>query len=33
VEWHVSNVFGRLGLTSRAQVAVWARKHGVSADE
>jgi DNA-binding CsgD family transcriptional regulator len=30
VEWHVGNVFGRLGLTSRAQVAVWAREHGVS---
>jgi DNA-binding NarL/FixJ family response regulator len=27
VEWHVANVLGKLGLDSRAQVAVWAFEH------
>ncbi|MGE3271173.1 MAG: helix-turn-helix transcriptional regulator, partial [Chloroflexota bacterium] len=25
VEWHVTNVLGRLGLRSRVQVSLWAR--------
>ena len=28
-EMHVSNALGKLGLTSRAQVAVWAAQHGI----
>jgi non-specific serine/threonine protein kinase len=30
VEWHVSNVLRRLGLRSRAQLALWAREHGIT---
>ncbi|MBC8264021.1 MAG: response regulator transcription factor [Anaerolineales bacterium] len=29
VEFHVSNVLGKLGLTSRVEAAVWAREHGL----
>jgi len=29
VEWHVSNVLGRLALESRAQLALWARENGI----
>src|SRR4030095_5789494 len=29
VERHVGNVFAKLGLTSRAQLAVWAVEHGL----
>ncbi len=28
VEWHVGNILGKLGLTTRAHVAAWARAHG-----
>jgi DNA-binding CsgD family transcriptional regulator len=31
VEYHVGNVLGKLGLSSRSQVAVWAVKHGLAA--
>ena len=27
VEFHVSNVLGKLGLTSRVEVVVWVKKH------
>src|SRR5579859_6828595 len=30
VESHVSHIFGKLGLTTRAQVAVWASQHGLT---
>jgi DNA-binding NarL/FixJ family response regulator len=33
VEWHVSNVLGRLGLESRAQLAVWAHEQGIAPSE
>jgi predicted ATPase/DNA-binding CsgD family transcriptional regulator len=33
VEWHVSNILKRLGLRSRAQLALWAREHGISPTE
>jgi DNA-binding NarL/FixJ family response regulator len=29
VEFHVSNVLGKLGLTSRVEAAVWAKEHGL----
>ncbi len=29
VEWHVANLLGKLGLQTRAQVAVWAAEHGL----
>jgi DNA-binding NarL/FixJ family response regulator len=29
VEFHVSNILGKLGLTSRVEAAVWAREHGL----
>lgn len=29
VEFHVSNVLGKLGLTSRVKAAVWAKEHGL----
>ena len=31
VEWHVANLLGKLGLDSRARLAVWAHEHGGSA--
>ena len=30
VESHVSNILGKLGFTSRAQIAVWTVEKGVS---
>ncbi|HEU0115709.1 MAG TPA: LuxR C-terminal-related transcriptional regulator, partial [Thermomicrobiales bacterium] len=27
---HVANILGKLGLSSRAQIAVWAAEHGLS---
>jgi len=33
VEWHVSNILGKLGLQSRSQLVVWARRHGISPTE
>jgi DNA-binding CsgD family transcriptional regulator len=32
VEYHVGNILGKLGLTSRAQAAVWAAEHGLTLD-
>jgi non-specific serine/threonine protein kinase len=29
VESHISHILGKLGLTTRAQVAVWATQHGL----
>ncbi len=29
VEFHMRNVMGKLGLTSRVKAAVWAREHGL----
>jgi non-specific serine/threonine protein kinase len=29
-EWHTSNVLAKVGLDSRAQLAVWAARHGLS---
>jgi hypothetical protein len=29
VESHVSHIVGKLGLTTRAQIAVWAAQHGL----
>ncbi len=29
VEWHVTNVLGKLAVQTRAQVAVWAAEHGL----
>jgi len=29
VEFHVSNVMGKLGLTSRVEAVVWAKEHGL----
>ncbi len=29
VEWHVANILGKLGVQTRAQVAVWAAEHGL----
>jgi len=29
VEFHVGNVLGKLGLTSRVEAAVWAKEHGL----
>jgi DNA-binding NarL/FixJ family response regulator len=31
VEYHVGNFLGKLGLSSRGQVAVWALEHGLAA--
>lgn len=31
VEFHLGNVRGKLGVTSRVEVAVWAREHGLDA--
>lgn len=31
-EAHVSNILGKLGFTSRAQIAVWAVEHGLTKD-
>jgi predicted ATPase/DNA-binding CsgD family transcriptional regulator len=31
-EWHVANSLSKLGLSSRAQLAVWAARHGQSSD-
>ena len=31
--YHVSKVLSRLKLRSRAQLAVWAREHGIIADD
>jgi DNA-binding CsgD family transcriptional regulator/tetratricopeptide (TPR) repeat protein len=31
VEYHVGNILGKLGLSSRSQVAVWAVEHGLAA--
>ena len=31
VEMHVSNVLAKLGITSRAQAAIWAYEHGLAA--
>jgi predicted ATPase/DNA-binding CsgD family transcriptional regulator len=31
-EWHVEQIFNKLGLTSRAQVAVWAERHAMSTE-
>ncbi len=31
VEWHVANIRGKLGLQTRAQIAVWALEHGLTA--
>jgi DNA-binding CsgD family transcriptional regulator/tetratricopeptide (TPR) repeat protein len=28
-EWHVSKILGKLGLSSRAQIAIWAVDHGL----
>jgi DNA-binding NarL/FixJ family response regulator len=33
VEWHVSKVLSKLGLESRAQLALWARDNGITAAE
>jgi predicted ATPase/DNA-binding CsgD family transcriptional regulator len=30
-EWHVAKLLGKLGLDTRAQVAVWAHEHGLTA--
>jgi DNA-binding NarL/FixJ family response regulator len=30
-EWHVANTLGKLGLTTRAQLAVWASHRGLVA--
>jgi DNA-binding NarL/FixJ family response regulator len=30
VEYHVGNILGKLGLSSRSQVAVWAVEHGLA---
>jgi DNA-binding NarL/FixJ family response regulator len=30
---HVSNILSKLGLRSRAQIAVWAKEHGVTGEE
>jgi DNA-binding NarL/FixJ family response regulator len=30
VETHVSNIFSKLGFTSRAQIAVWAGQKGLA---
>jgi DNA-binding NarL/FixJ family response regulator len=29
-ERHIRNIFDKLGLTARAQLAVWAHEHGLS---
>jgi len=29
VEWHITNVFGKIGVRSRAQIAAWAVEHGI----
>jgi DNA-binding NarL/FixJ family response regulator len=29
VEWHVANLLGKLGLETKAQLAVWAHEHGL----
>jgi two-component system nitrate/nitrite response regulator NarL len=29
VEFHVSNILSKLGLTSRVEAAVWAKEHGL----
>ena len=29
-ERHIGNVFAKLGLASRAQLAVWAHEHGLA---
>jgi DNA-binding NarL/FixJ family response regulator len=30
VEYHVGNILGKLGLSSRSQVAIWAVEHGLA---
>ena len=30
VEWHVANLLGKLGLETKAQLAVWAHEHAVT---
>jgi non-specific serine/threonine protein kinase len=32
-EWHVANTLGKLGLSTRAQLAAWAARRGPSAPE
>jgi DNA-binding NarL/FixJ family response regulator len=32
VEWHVSNVLGKIGVRSRALVVSWALEHGLVGD-
>jgi DNA-binding NarL/FixJ family response regulator len=33
VEWHIGKLLARLGLRSRAQLALWAHEHGIVSAE
>ena len=33
VEWHISNIYNRLSVRSRAQLAVWSQENGLADEE